>query len=72
MRAAIVKLILGRSEFLVLDEPTTHLDIESVEVLEDLLQGFAGGFLLVSHDRRLIGTVCESLARLEDGRLPLV
>ncbi len=72
MRAAIVKCILMRAEFLFLDEPTSHLDIESIAVLEQMLIGFAGGFLLVSHDRSLVGNVAEKLYTLHDGRLLLV
>ncbi|MDE2999787.1 MAG: ABC-F family ATP-binding cassette domain-containing protein [Gemmatimonadota bacterium] len=69
MRGAIVKMILKRMEFLVLDEPTTHLDVESVEVLESLLETFPGGFLVVSHDRRLITRVAHEVYILEAGRL---
>jgi ATP-binding cassette subfamily F protein 3 len=72
MRAAIVKCILMRAEFLFLDEPTSHLDIESIEVLEQLLQNFAGGFLLISHDRTFVGNVAEKLYALDRGRLTLM
>ena len=69
MRGAIVKMILKRMEFLVLDEPTTHLDVESVEVLEKLLEGFPGGFVVVSHDRRLVSRVADEIYMLENGKL---
>ncbi len=69
MRGAIVKMILEKVEFLLLDEPTAHLDIESVEVLEKLLTAFAGGFVLVSHDRRLISNVSDEIYQLSSGRL---
>lgn len=72
MRSAIVKCILSKAEFLFLDEPTTHLDIESIEVLEHLLQNFNGGFLLISHDRSFVSNVADKLYMLEDGRLRLV
>jgi ATP-binding cassette subfamily F protein 3 len=72
MRAAIVKCVLMRAEFLFLDEPTSHLDIESIEVLEQLLQNFAGGFLLISHDRTFVSNVAEKLYALNRGRLTLV
>jgi ATP-binding cassette subfamily F protein 3 len=72
MRAAIVKCILIGAEFLFLDEPTSHLDIESVAVLERLLSNFAGGFLLVSHDRSLVANTADSLYLIESGRLRLV
>ncbi len=72
MRAAIVKCILSQAEFLFLDEPTSHLDIESIDVLEQLLTDFPGGFLLISHDRTFVENVADQLCLLEDGHLRLV
>ncbi|MFH1893647.1 MAG: ATP-binding cassette domain-containing protein [Candidatus Zixiibacteriota bacterium] len=69
MFAAIVKCILEKAEFLFLDEPTSHLDIESIEVLEQLLQDFGGGFLLISHDRSFVANVADKLYVLDGGRL---
>ncbi len=72
MRAAVVKCILERAEFMILDEPTSHLDIESIEVLEHLLNDFPGGYIIVSHDRTFVENVSGRLLSLEDGRLRLV
>jgi ATP-binding cassette subfamily F protein 3 len=72
MRAAVVKCILSRAEFLFLDEPTSHLDLESIEILERLLQDFDGGFLTVSHDRAFVENIADKLYYLEDGHLRLV
>jgi len=72
MRSAIVKCILERAEFLLLDEPTSHLDIESIQVLEGLLRNFQGGFLIVSHDRSFVQNVSDKLYLLEKGRVRLV
>ncbi|MBN1212745.1 MAG: ABC-F family ATP-binding cassette domain-containing protein [candidate division Zixibacteria bacterium] len=72
MRAAIVKCILLKAEFLLLDEPTSHLDIESVQVLERMLDGFPGGFLIISHDRSFVENIADRLYMLEAGRLRLV
>jgi ATPase subunit of ABC transporter with duplicated ATPase domains len=72
MRAAIVKCLLLRAEFLFLDEPTSHLDIESIEVLEQLLGQFHGGMLVISHDRAFVENVAETLYMLESGQLRLV
>lgn len=69
MRGALVRTILKKAEFLILDEPTTHLDIESLEVLEGLLKGFCGGFIIVSHDRRLIANISDEIYHLREGRL---
>lgn len=71
MRAAIVKCILSRAEFLFLDEPTSHLDIESIHVLEELLADFPGGYLMISHDRSFVENVADHLYLLEEGYLRL-
>lgn len=43
---------------MILDEPTNHLDIETVDALAESLRNFSGGVVLVSHDERLIASVC--------------
>ena len=72
MRAAAVKCVLMRAEFMLLDEPTSNLDIESIEVLEKLLDEFQGGYLIISHDRAFAANAAERLYMLEEGRLRLV
>jgi ATPase subunit of ABC transporter with duplicated ATPase domains len=57
---------------LLLDEPTSHLDIESIEVMESLLGSFHGGFVLVSHDRTFVENVADRLYLLTDDRLRLL
>jgi ABC-type multidrug transport system ATPase subunit len=55
---------------LVLDEPTNDLDIDTLTALEDLLDGWAGTLLVVSHDRYFLERVCDrTVAMLGDGRL---
>ncbi|MEM6702264.1 MAG: ATP-binding cassette domain-containing protein [Acidobacteriota bacterium] len=66
MRAALVQLALARCDFVFLDEPTTHLDVESIEVLERWLAEATSGFLLVSHDRRLLEQTCDRLFHLSE------
>ena len=55
---------------LSLDEPTNDLDIDTLPALEDLLDGFAGTVLVVSHDRYFVDRVCDSVvALMGDGSL---
>jgi len=65
-RVALAMLMLSRANFLLLDEPTNHLDVESVEALEDALEGFEGTVLLVSHDRALLRALVTRVWALED------
>lgn len=63
-RVVLMKLLLGRSNFLVLDEPTNHLDIESKEVLEDALLSFEGTILFISHDRYFINKLATKVVEM--------
>ena len=54
---------------LLLDEPTNHLDLEMREALAEALSDFPGAIVLVSHDRHLIGLVCETYWRVANGRV---
>jgi ATP-binding cassette, subfamily F, member 3 len=71
-RVALARLAVQDANFLVLDEPTNHLDIASQEILQEVLQGFAGTLLLVSHDRYLIQGLATHIWVVEDGRLVVV
>ena len=57
MRIELAKLLLQKNDILLLDEPTNHLDIESIIWLEDFLNKFPGGVVLVSHDRTFLDNV---------------
>ncbi len=68
-RVALAKLTLAGANFLLLDEPTIHLDIASREILEEVLSDFEGTILLVSHDRYLINALATQVWVIEDGEL---
>jgi ATP-binding cassette subfamily F protein 3 len=68
-RVALAKLTLEGANFLLLDEPTIHLDIASQEILEEVLANFNGTILLVSHDRYLINALATQVWAIEDGEL---
>lgn len=67
-RLALLKLMLSKSNFLLMDEPTNHLDIDSKEVLEDALLNYTGTLLVISHDRYFLNKVTNKILDLnEDG-----
>ncbi len=68
-RVALAILTLQGANFLLLDEPTTHLDVASQEILQSVLDGFDGTILLVSHDRYLIDAMATHVWMVRDGRL---
>ena len=66
-RLSLARLLITYPNVLILDEPTTHLDIASREVLEDTLESFDGTLLFVSHDRHFIGMMAERIWAIEEG-----
>lgn len=67
VRLALSKIFRRRPNFLILDEPTNHMDIIGKETLEKLLMDFSGTVIVVSHDRYLINRVAKSLIVFENG-----
>jgi ABC transport system ATP-binding/permease protein len=69
-RLQLTRLLMDEPNVLLLDEPTNDLDIETLTSLEDVLDGWAGTLVVVSHDRYLLERVCDrQVALLGDGRI---
>jgi ATP-binding cassette subfamily F protein 3 len=68
-RLSLAILVARRPNLLLLDEPTNHLDHEMRDSLLLALQEFPGAVVLVSHDRGLLGGVCDEFVRVRDGRV---
>jgi ATP-binding cassette subfamily F protein uup len=68
-RLALARALVAEPELLLLDEPTNHLDVDSIQWLEDLLRGFAGALLFVTHDRMFLDRVANRIVELDRGRL---
>ena len=68
-RLALVKLLLDPPNLLLMDEPTTHLDLASVDALIEALQPFEGTLIFISHDVHFIRVLANHVVRVENGRL---
>ena len=66
-RLALAMIAWRKPNVLLLDEPTNHLDLEMREALAEALADFDGAIVMVSHDRHLIGLVCDRYVRVADG-----
>ena len=69
MRIALAKALMQHPDILLLDEPTNYLDLEARNWLEEFLNSFSGGFLLVSHDRYFLDTTVTEVYELFNGDL---
>src|SRR6476661_6313245 len=67
-RLGLVRLLLAEPDVLLLDEPTNHLDVGAVEWLEEFLQSYAAGLVIISHDRYFLDRSCRRIIELENGR----
>ena len=69
MRANLARALMRRSELLLLDEPSNHLDLDAVLWLEEWLRNYRGTLLLVSHDREFLDAIVGRILHIEGGRL---
>ncbi|KAH3767959.1 non-transporter ABC protein AbcF1 [Pelomyxa schiedti] len=68
-RVVFASIAYKQPHILLLDEPSNHLDIETIEGLAQSLNTFQGGIVMVSHDQRLISLVCDEVWRVADNRV---
>ena len=64
-RAALAAIVLSRFDVLLLDEPTNNLDVEALARLEDVVSGFTGGIVVVSHDRAFLDATVDRFVELD-------
>ncbi|HJW56148.1 MAG TPA: ABC-F family ATPase [Burkholderiaceae bacterium] len=63
------KLMLGRHNVLLMDEPTNHMDMESIESLNIALEKYAGTLIFVSHDREFVSSLATRILEIKDGKI---
>lgn len=69
MRVALARILLMRPDVMLLDEPSNHLDIESLIWLETFLQGYTGALLMTSHDREFMNRIVSKIIEIDGGSL---
>ena len=69
VRLKLFELIQKNANFLVLDEPTNHIDIDTKEVLEEALSDYPGTLFFISHDRYFINQLAEKILYIEDSKV---
>lgn len=69
MRVEIAKILLQQPDLLLLDEPVNHLDIESIEWLEQFLKNYSGAVILVAHDRVFLDSVTKRTIEISKRRI---
>ncbi|SEP70875.1 ATPase components of ABC transporters with duplicated ATPase domains [Solimonas aquatica] len=69
MRVALARILLMRPDAMLLDEPSNHLDLESLIWLEDFLKAYEGALLMTSHDREFMNRIIGKVVEIDGGEL---
>src|SRR5881392_2094212 len=69
MRVALARILLMRPDVMLLDEPSNHLDLESLIWLEQFLKGYEGALLMTSHDREFMNRIANKIVEIDGGSL---
>jgi len=69
MRVALARILLMRPDVMLLDEPSNHLDLESIIWLEEFLKGYDGALLMTSHDRAFMNRIVTKIMEIDGGTL---
>ena len=69
VRLMLAELMQKDVNFLILDEPTNHIDIETREVLEEAIKNYRGTVLFVSHDRYFINAIASRIIEISDNKI---
>jgi ATPase subunit of ABC transporter with duplicated ATPase domains len=69
MRVALARILLMRPDVMLLDEPSNHLDLESLIWLEQFLKGYDGALLMTSHDRAFMNRIVNKVLEIDGGTL---
>jgi ATPase subunit of ABC transporter with duplicated ATPase domains len=69
MRVALARILLMRPDVMLLDEPSNHLDLESLIWLEQFLKGYEGALLMTSHDREFMNRIVNKIIEIDGGGL---
>ena len=69
VRCMLSRMMVSNANFLIFDQPTNHLDMESISALNDGMTSFKGAMIFSSHDHELVSTVANRIFEIKDGKL---